>query len=216
MRISINRNIAGALALSLGLALAGCGGTMADSNRSLNSIRQPVVERASYTLDIDASQGGLPVSEQQRLAGWFEAMDLRYGDRISIDDPVNSFATREAVSALAGRYGLLVAEGSPVTEGYVAPGQARVVITRSTAFVPGCPDWSAKHSANYENATSPGFGCGVNSNLAAMVANPEDLIAGQTGTGETVVTTSTKAIQAYRAAAPTGVEGLAEVDTGGN
>jgi pilus assembly protein CpaD len=215
MRNNTNRTLAGALALSLGLALAGCGGTMADSNRSLNSIRQPVVERANYTLDIDASQGGLPVSEQQRLAGWFEAMDLRYGDRISIDDPVNSLATREAVSALAGRYGLLVAEGSPVTEGYVAPGQARVVITRSTASVPGCPDWSVKHSANYENATSPGFGCGVNSNLAAMIANPEDLIAGQAGTGETVVTTSTKAINAYRAAEPTGVGGLAEVDTEG-
>ena len=214
MRISFNRNIAGAVALSLGLALAGCGG-MAD-NRSLNSIRQPVVERANYALDIDASQGGLPVTEQQRLAGWFEAMDLRYGDRISIDDPVDSIATREAVSALAGRYGLLVAEGSPVTEGYVAPGQARVVITRSTASVPGCPDWSIKHSANYGNTVSPGFGCGVNSNLAAMVANPEDLIAGQAGTGETVVTTSTKAIEAYRAAAPTGAEGLAEVDSGGN
>lgn len=209
-----NRHLAGALALSLGIALAGCGG-MAD-NRSLYSIKQPVVERANYTLDIAAPQGGLPIAEQQRLAGWFEAMDLRYGDRISIDDPVNSAATREAVSALAGRYGLLVAEGSPVTEGFVAPGQARVVITRSTASVPGCPDWSAKSGSNYNNATHPGFGCGVNSNLAAMVANPDDLIAGQTGTGETVVTTSTKAIRAYRAAEPTGTGELAEVDTGGN
>lgn len=213
MRINFNRKLAGAVALSLGVALAGCG-TMAD-NRSLYRVKQPVVERANYTLDITAPQGGLPISEQQRLAGWFEAMDLRYGDRISIDDPVNSVATREAVAALAGRYGLMVTDGSPVTEGYVAPGQARVVITRSTASVPGCPDWSVKTEANYNNATSPGFGCGVNSNLAAMIANPEDLIAGQTGTGETVVTTSTKAINAYRAAEPTGVGGLTEVDTGG-
>ena len=129
MRINFNRKIAGAVALSLGVALAGCGG-MAE-NRSLYSVKQPVVERANYTLDIDAPQGGLPISEQQRLAGWFEAMDLRYGDRISIDDPGNSVATREAVSALAGRYGLMVAEGSPMTGGYVAPGQARVVIDSS-------------------------------------------------------------------------------------
>ncbi|MEP2726770.1 CpaD family pilus assembly protein [Roseibium sp.] len=214
MTTVFNRTFAGAVALSLGVALTGCGG-MSD-NRSLYSIKQPVVERANYTLDIDAPQGGLPISEQQRLAGWFEAMDLRYGDRISIDDPVNSVATREAVTALAGRYGLLIADGSPVTEGYVAPGQARVVITRSTASVPGCPDWSVKTEANYNNATHPGFGCGVNSNLAAMIANPEDLIAGQTGTGETVVTTSTKAINAYRAAEPTGAGELAEVATGGN
>lgn len=212
MRILFHRKFAGAIALSLGVALAGCGG-MAD-NRSLYSAKQPVVERSNYTLDIEATQGGLPITEQQRLAGWFEAMDLRYGDRISIDDPVNSVATREAVAALAGRYGLLLAEGTPMTAGYIAPGQARVVITRSSASVPGCPDWSVKTEANYGNATYPGFGCGVNSNLAAMVADPEDLIAGQTGTGETIVTTSTKAIDAYRAAEPTGVGGLAEVDTG--
>jgi pilus assembly protein CpaD len=42
-----------------------------------------------------------------------------------------------------------------------------------------------------------------------MVANPEDLITGQKGTGETVVTTSTKAIQSYRSQAPTGEGGLA-------
>ena len=50
--------------------------------------------------------------------------------------------------------------------------------------------------------------------LAAMVANPEDLITGQKGTGETVVSTSTKAIKAYRDLAPTGATGgLAEVNT---
>ena len=51
---------------------------------------------------------------------------------------------------------------------------------------------------NYANATYPGFGCGVNGNLAAMVANPEDLITGQKGNGETVVMSSTKAIDSYR------------------
>ena len=214
MRTTFNRKIAGAIALSLGVALAGCGG-MAD-NRSLYSAKQPVVERANYTLDIEAHQSGLPITEQQRLAGWFEAMDLRYGDRISIDDPVNSVATREAVSALAGRYGLMVADGSPVTEGYVAPGQARVVITRSTASVPGCPDWSVKTEANYNNATSPGFGCGVNSNLAAMVANPEHLLEGEHGTGETVVMTSNRAIDTYRNTDPTGAGGLPAISSEGN
>ena len=46
-----------------------------------------------------------------------------------------------------------------------------------------------------------------------MVANPEDLISGQKGTGETVVTTSTKAIQAYREQPPTGAAGLDEVSS---
>ncbi|MCB2084720.1 MAG: pilus assembly protein CpaD, partial [Sphingomonadaceae bacterium] len=81
-----------AIATSLGLALAGCGGMA--SNRSLYSMHQPVVERTNYTLDVTTGPGGMSLPEQRRLAGWFEAMKVRYGDRISIDDPMQSGATR--------------------------------------------------------------------------------------------------------------------------
>jgi pilus assembly protein CpaD len=209
---AINRKLAGALALSLGLALGACGGM--PENRGLESTKQPIVERTNYTFDVRSDAGGLSIPEQQRLAGWFDAMDLRFGDRIAIDDPRANGATREAVAALAARHGLLLSDGAPVTAGYVEPGYARVVLTRSTASVPGCPDWSAKSDMNYNNATSPGFGCGVNGNLAAMVANPEDLVSGQKGNGETVVMSSTKAISSYREQAPTGQGGLKQSSTG--
>jgi pilus assembly protein CpaD len=213
--MSINRYLASALALSLGLAVTACGGM--PTNRSLSSLKQPVVERTNYTLDLRSGAGGLSIPEQQRLAGWFEAMDLRYGDRVSIEDPTMSAATRADVAAIASRHGILVSEGAPVTAGYVEPGSSRVVITRSTASVPGCPDWSAKSDMNYNNATSPGYGCATNGNLAAMIANPEDLINGQTGTGETVVMSSTKAIDTYREQPPTGTQGLksSSTDSGG-
>lgn len=206
-----------ALALSLGLALSACGGM--PTNKSLYSTKQPVVERTSYTLDVRTGQGGLTVPEQQRLAGWFEAMDLGYGDRVSIDDPLASAATREAVAQIAGRYGILVSDVAPVTSGFVEPGTARIVLTRTTASVPGCPDWSAKSDMNYNNATSPGYGCATNSNLAVMVANPQDLIEGQKGTGETVIMSSSKAISSYRDRAPSGGGGdvnAADGATGGN
>lgn len=203
-----------ALALSLGMTLSACGGMA--TNNSLYSVKQPVVERTSYTFDVRTSQSGLTISEQQRLDGWFDAMELGYGDRVSIDDPLASEATMDAVAELAGRRGILVDSGAPVTAGAVQPGYARVVLTRATAAVPGCPDWSAKSDMNFNNATSPNYGCATNSNLAAMVANPEDLIEGQKGTGETVIMSSTKAIESYREAAPTGAEGLSENATGGN
>lgn len=214
--MTIRRNLAGALALTLGLTLAGCNSPSSVSNRSLYSVKQPVVERTSYTLDVATSYEGLSVPEQQRLAGWFDAMDLRYGDRVAIEDPLASGATRAAVAAMAARRGILVSDGAPVTQGFLQPGAARVVITRSTASVPGCPDWSMKTDANYANATSPGHGCGVNSNLAAMVANPEDLITGQAGTGETVIMSATKAIKSYRDKANTGTGELKAPATGGN
>lgn len=211
--MSNNRRFAGALALSLGLALAACGGM--PENRSLYSTKQPVVDRTSYTLDVAAGPGGLSIPEQQRLAGWFEAMKLGYGDRVSIEDPMASGATRDDIAALAARHGILVSDGAPVTAGFVEPGRVRVVITRSTASVPGCPDWSITSDMNYTNGTYPGYGCAINGNLAAMVANPEDLITGQAGTGETVVMSSTKAIDTYREQKPTGTGGLKQADTGG-
>jgi pilus assembly protein CpaD len=202
----INRKLAGAIALSLSVALAGCGGMA--TNRTLYSTKQPVIDRTNYVLDVQSNAGGLAVSEKQRLAAWFDAMGLRYGDRVSLDDPMMSAATRADVAAIAGRHGILVSDGAPVTQGYVQPGQTRVVITRSSASVPGCPDWSAKSDMNYNNGISPGYGCAVNGNMAAMVANPEDLLHGQEGTGETVVMSSTKAIDTYRKEAPTGAGGL--------
>ncbi len=203
-----------AFALTLGLGLAGCGGM--PTNTSLYSTKMPVVERTNMVFDVNTTAGGLPVSEQQRLNGWFETMDLRYGDRIAIENPSQNPAVTVAIRDLAARYGLIISDTAPVTSGYLQPDQARVVITRSTASVPGCPDWSAKSDMNYSNATSPGFGCAVNSNLAAMVADPQDLLEGKKGDSETIIATSNKAISTYRTTAPTGAGGLQEAGaTGG-
>jgi pilus assembly protein CpaD len=201
-----------AITLSLGLALGGCGNGLG-GNRSLNSVHEPVVERTNYTLDITTGPGGLSLPEQRRLAGWFEAMDLRYGDRISIDDPLSSGATRTAVEAVASRFSMLVGDEAPVTPGSVSAGTVRVVVTRSTARVPGCPDWSIKSDNALANATSSNYGCASNSNLAAMVADPEHLIKGAEGTSRTIVMSSTKAIDSYREAKPTGEGGLKQEST---
>ncbi len=201
-----------AITLSLSLALSACGGVIG-GNTSLDSVHQPVVERTNYALDITAGPGGLSLPEQRRLSGWFEAMDLRYGDRISIDDPLNSGATLAAVEAVASRFGLLVSGEAPATPGYVNAGTVRVIVTRSVASVPGCPDWSRKTDISLNNATSTNYGCATNSNLATMVADPEHLIKGAVGTGQTVVMSSTKAIDSYRDAKPTGEGGLKEEST---
>jgi pilus assembly protein CpaD len=202
-----------ALALTLGLGLSGCGGM--PTNASLYSAKQPVVERTNFTLDVETTASGLPISEQQRLNGWFETMNLRYGDRIAIENPSQNPAVTNAIRELAGRYGLIISDVAPATPGMLQPGQARVVITRSSASVPGCPDWSAKSDMNYTNAMSPNYGCAVNSNLAAMVADPQDLLEGKKGAGETLIATSNKAIATYREAEPTGKQGLMDPNAGG-
>lgn len=217
MTISFKRAAASALALSLGLGLAACG-SGSPHNASLNSIKQPVVERTNYMLDVSAGTSGLTVPEKQRVAQWFEMLDLGYGDRVAIDDALASRAVREDIASIAARHGILLSEGTPVTQGFVDPGDVRVIVTRSKAHVPGCPDWSGQFGTTLGNTMSAGFGCAVNSNFAAMVADPEHLLEGAKGTGETTVMTSNAAISSFRDRKPTGGGGgdLPEVKTGGN
>lgn len=205
----VTRTLSTALALSLSLSLAACGGM--PSNRGVYSVHQPVVERSTVALDVTTTADGLPVAEQRRVAAWFEAMNLRYGDRISVEDPLDRPETRTAVADLAGRYGLLLVDGVPISSGELQPGLARVVITRSRATVPGCPDWTESSDANFQNGLSSGYGCANNSNLAAMVADPEDLIKGRKGSTDTYINTSNTTIKAYT----TGVGTKVNVATGG-
>lgn len=190
-----------ALMAGAALALSACGGM--SNNRLLTPQHQAVVTHATYTLDVTAGPDGLPPPEQKRLAGWFEAMGLRYGDQVAIDDPLASDATRATVGDLVARHGLIVSARPPLTQAALNAGTVRVSLTRATATVPGCPDWSANSETNFNNATNPNFGCAVNANLAAMVASPDDLLRGVGSTSNPVVT-SNKAIGAYRDAKPSG------------
>lgn len=207
------------LVCSLGMVLAGCSRDLVD-NRSLYSVKQPVIERQSFTLDLAASADGLPIAEQKRLADWFASLSVGFGDRIAVDDAADSAAIRDHVSMIAGRHGLLVQDGAPITQGFIAPGNIRVIITRSHAHVPGCPDWSNQFRTTLANSQSPGFGCATNSNMAAMIADPEHLLEGAKGSGETMAMTSTRAIEAYRKLPPSASEGLPEISSqnigGGN
>jgi pilus assembly protein CpaD len=110
---------------------------------------------------------------------------------------------------------MLVSAGAPVTAGMVQSGSVRVVVARRRAFVPGCPNWGAASQPDWDNKTMSNFGCGVNSNLAAMVANPEDLVHGREGASVTDTFTATKAVESYRNAVPTGQKGLQDISPKG-
>ncbi|MDG2535482.1 CpaD family pilus assembly lipoprotein [Sphingomonas sp. HITSZ_GF] len=185
------------------LLLAGCG----TYNGGVESAHQPIVQRADYVLDLQTTGYGLAAGENQRLAGWMSAMGLRYGDRVAIDDGAAGTTARDEVAAEAGRYGLMLADRAPVTAGQIAPGTIRVVVTRMTAGVPGCPDHSRAAEYTFEASTSSNYGCATNSNLAAMIADPADLVRGAAGSPTADQQTNAKAIGAYRSAAPSGAGG---------
>lgn len=208
------RTLLFATALAPALLLGAC--SSGTQNRGLESVHQPVVSRTDYVFDVNASESGLAPGEAQRLAGWMSSLRLGYGDRVALDDPSpNRAAVRDDVAAQIAPYGLLLSDDAPITGSSVAPGMVRVVVSRMKATVPGCPDFSRVSQPEFESNTSSNQGCAINSNLAAMVANPADLVRGQPGADSTDPVTSSKAIDSYRKAAPTGTGGPKSESTGG-
>lgn len=182
--------------------LAACGGTV---NRGLESVHQPVVHRTDYVYDVPAS--GLSSSDRDRLDGWFQTLKVGYGDRIAIDGA--DAGSRHDIQAMAARYGLLLDSTAPVTSGEIEPGQVRVVVSRAVAEVPNCPDWSRTSQPEFNANSMSNYGCAMNSNLAAMVANPEDLVRGRTDGSVADAATGGRAISALRKSTPTGAGGAA-------
>jgi pilus assembly protein CpaD len=168
---------------ALAFCLAGCGSMGA--NTSMYSTNQPVVERTNYAIDVNLDgYSGIADPERRRVADWFDTLKLGFGDRIALDygDGVASAAVKQQVASLAADHGMIVGETAPVTAGYIATGTARIVVTRSTASVPNCPNWQKQSDANFNSSNHPNYGCAVNSNMATMVADPEDLVRGREAT----------------------------------
>ena len=205
---------------ALGLGASACAPTheplSAANNPSVYSVHQPVVQRTDFVLDLSSGGGNLSQSEHQRLDAWLVSIGAGYGDQLYIDEPAGypNVAVRDDIARVAADYGLAMGDGAPVLNGEVPPGTIRVIASRSSASVPGCPDWSEDGSDPASSEmTSSNFGCAMNSNLAAMVANPDDLVVGRNGSSAGSGTTATRAVGTYRRAQPTGAQPLPATST---
>jgi len=200
---------------ALGLAAAGCSTSQpaqlnARSNYSVYSVHQPVVEHNNYVFDLRVDGDRVPEAEMTRLAAWFDSIGVRYGDRITIDEPrgYQSAGARADVARVANDLGLLLTDAAaPVTEGEIAPGTIRVVASRASASVEGCPSYT-NPGIDSPVRTDSNYGCATNSNLAAMIADPDDLVRGREGNGQGSAQVAGRAVGTYRSRVPTGSQPL--------
>ena len=195
-----------ALMLASALALGACGPV----NRALASVNQPVVQRTDYVFDL--APGPIGPMNRQRLATWLDSLHLGYGDRVSVDDRNGDAGARAAVAALIAEHGLTLAATAPATPGAGNGGGTRVIVSRSTAHVPNCPNWDRASTPEFAGSTMSNYGCATNHNLAAMIANPADLIKGVRGAGSDPDMIA-RAIKTYREKEPTGAGDLKQEKT---
>ncbi len=188
----------------MGIALSGCMGGGGQINRSVESVHQPVVTQHNFAFDAAFSGGELAPTELRRVSDWLDAMDVQYGDRVTVDDSASFGArpVRDAVDELLRRKGLMLSDNAPITPGAIAPGHVRIIISRATARVDGCPNWRTTSATDFNSTTTSNYGCATNSNMAAMVADPLDLVRGQSDRSNDPLTAS-NAVQSYRRSAST-------------
>ncbi len=66
--------------------------------------------------------------------------------------PAAASASVTRCNEIVARYGLLTEGDAPVTAGDPPAGSLRVVVSRSKASVPGCPNWKDRSQADLAGA----------------------------------------------------------------
>ena len=143
-------------------------------------------------------------------------MRLGYGDKVTIDDPADRGDVRDAVGRSVARYGLLLSDDRPLTNAPVGRGTVRVCGQPDEGVGSWLPRLVARTRASSMTRTPrPTMAAPPNASLAAMIANPEDLVHGHGTTGGSDPSRIAKAIDAFRKAAPSGGGGSTVSSAGG-
>ncbi len=149
-------------------------------NRSVESVKTPEIHATmlSYDAQFDGS-GALSATDREALDQYLASIRVGYGDRISVDDPVAAGASnrRATIAAVVARYGLFLEDAAPVTPGELAAGAVRIVVARARLDVMSCPDWRRPSNPEVSASAMSNYGCAGRGNLAAMIADPNDLVA---------------------------------------
>ena len=96
---------------------------------------------------------------------------------------------------------LLAAGATQAKQNFSMDSPNQPVVTGGKASVPNCPNFG---SSGLDSAavTDANYGCAINSNLAAMIADPTDLIHGKSDDA-TDTRSALRAIKAWHEAEPT-------------
>lgn len=158
------------------------------------SQRHPImVSQQPATLSVHVARGGTGLTASQRAEVAQFASKYRASDsgnsRLVISAPGGGGNEVSAMNAVQDIREILLdggfSESSIAVEAYTGEGRheppIRISYMRYVAEGPECGhDWSENLARNPKNFHYPDFGCSAQHNLAAMVANPADLLGPRT------------------------------------
>ncbi len=209
--------------LLLGLVLSGCGTAVTGAYRPPPA--DPVPKRLtaeyvpfSYTAYFETDRADLDPAERARLEQFLRLLpppegtvvrirghaDERLGEVYNADLAARRARSVAAIFAGAGYADVrlsTVAFGEavpPRAEGWEAARRVDVTVQVPMITLPECPDWSAPSDLAAGNSPMSQLGCANALNLAAMIADPADLVEGRPLAGADG-TREAAAVERYRA-----------------
>ena len=166
-----------------GMLVAGtCAAPTADPNGMMEdgAVNHPILVEPSFR-DLKVSYGGAGMSDQDAVK--FDAFlaDYRVHGNGSLGISVpNGAAARDAITFFAERAAAtgISRDRILVSTRDAASGDNRVDVSyiAYTARTDKCGDWSENVAYTADNQTPRNFGCATQQNIAAMVADPRDLL----------------------------------------
>jgi len=163
--------------------LAGsCAGPMkpGDGSSADGAVNHPILVAphfATIKLNFSAPQAGLLPDDAAKFEAFVADYLTRGSGSISVSAPHGADAAA-ALSYFGTRLFNMGVQRSRILVGTRDDSDSRVEIgfISYTARTDPCGDWSEDMSKTYDNATAKNFGCAVQQNIAAQVADPRDII----------------------------------------
>lgn len=185
MRKSVlSRKCLSSLFVLAALGLAGCARddiALDDAYVPLSpSERFPIeYSKGPITMEVATTAGSLQPHQVNAVAR-FGRQSLAGGmTPVVIKRPAGGGASAQVADEVAG---LLLQQGVPremIRMGtYPAPASApvRIAYVKAFAHTKPCGDWSRDATDSHRNEDMPNHGCAVQTNIAAMLANPQDAV----------------------------------------
>lgn len=139
----------------------------------------PISVEPSYRSMKLADSATLSADDRAKLADFVDDYIARGNGAISISVPPGPDASQtitdlgeEIVTLGVPRARILVG----VQDQAASDGHIDVGFISYEAHADQCGDWSANAAETFDNTTMPNFGCAVQNNIAAEIADPRDLV----------------------------------------
>jgi pilus assembly protein CpaD len=139
-------------------------------------VNHPITVEPSYqSLKLSYSGSGLDAADKEKLDSFVTEYRMHGNGKISIAVPGGP-GMQQAVTALADRINELGVSRDRILVAASANTQVEINYISYQARTGACGDWSEDLAFTAENRTAANLGCANQHNIAAMVADPRDLL----------------------------------------